>query len=472
MARPLLRSSVFAVIAVLSLVLVSCDSATGDGDTSTTVGDTVASSSSTSSTTTEAPVTSLAPEQVPGSASESIPADVEAQMRSEIGVIALDVEESRGLPFLEVPIVTILDEEAFTERVNRQLQEDIDSEELADQEAMFKLLGMLPSDVVLEDLLVALLTEQVAGFYDGDAKEMVVPVSADGITPLQEIVIAHELVHALTDQHFEFNDTYEQLIEDGSVDDTTAYQAVIEGDATYQQFLYLEDMDPARAAQAAVESLAIDTDVLDAAPEWIQQDLTFPYEYGLRFTGFVVGEGGLKGVDETYLEPPISSEQIIDPNKYLRGEEPLPLEALVVDLPGWELADEATLGEWGIRLLLLETLTPGSLSQAAAGWGNDTYQLYRNGNDTTFVWSYLGESVEDAEDLANGLVEHARDVMGAGGAAESGGGLLFDTGSPWVFIDRIDDEIFFIASTDAAAGENVRGQLGIEIYRRMRRMPQ
>ena len=463
MARLHRRSRWFiAVLVAVAVLGAACDSSGGETTTSPAEGTTEAPGSSTSSTTTTlAPITSIPPDRVPGTASESISPEVEAQMRSEIGVIILDVEESRGLPFIEVPVITILDEQEFTERVNTQLQEELDEEEIAQQDALFTLLGMLDGDEDLGQILIDLYTEQVAGFYDGDTKEMVVPVSLDGITPLQEIIIAHELAHVLTDQHFDFNDDFELLVDDGNGDDATAFQAVIEGDATYQQFLYLESMDPARAAEAAVEALSADSSTLDSAPEWLQQDLAFPYEYGLRFAGFVIEQDGLKGLDEAYQAPPVSSEQIIDPNKFLRGEDPLPLEPLTVDLAGWDLAFERTLGEWGVRLLLLDTVTPGTLAQAVGGWGNDTYRFFVNGGDSAFVWSYLGESVEDAEDLANALVVHARDVMGAGGAVESGGGLLFETGSPWVFIDRVDDRIYFVASTDRAAGEQLRNQLGL-----------
>lgn len=457
MVRSRTYTALVAVLLALALVATACDS--GSDASSTSTGATGSETSST--TTTVPPVTSIPPDSVPGTASASIPPEVEAQMRSDIGVIILDVEESRGLPFLEVPTITILDEAEFTERVNTMLRNDIDQDEIAGSDALFTLLGMLDSDDDLFEMIVTLYTEQVAGFYDGDAKEMVVPVSADGITPLQEIVVAHELVHALTDQHFEFNTEFERLIDEGIGDDATAFQALIEGDASYQQFLYLESFDPAKAAQAALEAISIDSSTLAAAPAWLQRDLTFPYEQGLIFTEFVMEQNGLKGVDEAYQEPPTTSEQILDPNKYFRNEGPLPLEALTVELPGWELFDEATFGQWGTSLVLLETLTPGELSTATAGWGNDTYRVFLNGDDTAFAWSYLAESVEDAEDLANGLVAHARDTMGAGGAEESGGGLLFASGTPWVFIDRIDDRIYFVASTDAAAGADLRAQLGL-----------
>jgi hypothetical protein len=448
-------------IVVLALTAAACDSSDDGSATTTATSTDEAGTAPSSTTTTIPPASSIPPESVPGTASGSIPADVEAQMRSDIGVIILDVEESRGLPFIAVPTVTILDEAEFTERVNALLRNELDPEEVAGQGAMLELLGMLEPDADYFDLLVTLFTEQVAGFYDGDAKEMVVPVTVDGITPLQEIVIAHELVHALTDQHFEFNAELERLVDVGVGDDASAYQALIEGDASYQQFLYLESFDPAKAAEAALEALNTDRSVLESVPRWLQRDLSFPYEQGLTFTGFLMDQSGLKGVDEAYQEPPITTEQILDPNKFVRNEGPLPLEPLTVDLAGWELFDEATLGQWGIQLLLLETLTPGALSQAAQGWGNDTYRVFLNGDETAFAWSYLAESIEDAEDLANGLVAHARDTMGAGGAEESGGGLLFASGSPWVFIDRIDDRIYFVAATDSTAGEDLRSQLGL-----------
>lgn len=457
MASLVRRFSFLVLVLVVSIAVAACDSS-GDATTSSATDGT---GSTEATTTTEAPLTSLPTDAIPGTHSPSISDEVADQMRAQIGSMILSVEENRGLPFLSIPTVTILDDAAFTARVNETLQEDLDPDEIASQQAMLVLLGMLESEDDLGAMLVELYTEQVAGFYDPDEAELVVPVSVDGISPLEEIVIAHELTHALTDQHFDFNPEYERRLEDGTGDDATGILALIEGDASYQQFIYLEDMDPSRAAQAALESLGTDTAVLDSVPDWMVRDLAFPYNEGLVFTGFLMTDGGLKAVDEAYQSPPVSSEQILDPNKFVRGEGPETLAPLTVELDGWELADEGTLGEWGVRLMLMDTLTPGALSQASSGWGNDTYRLFTNGADTALAWSYLAETVEDAEDLTNALLSHARDAMGAAGSQESGGGLLFPTGDTWVFIDRIDDQIFFVASTNAAAGTDLRDQLGL-----------
>lgn len=448
-----------AIVMAFALIAAACDSS--GGSTSSTVAAETTTSSIAVTTTTEAPLTSIPSESIPGETSESISPEIAAAMRADIGVIMLDVEESRGLPFLEIPTVTILDESDFTARVRSTLEEDLDQEEIAGDQAIFELLGMLDGSTDLYQLIIDLSTEQVLGFYDPDEGELVVPVSADGITPLQEMTIAHELVHALSDQHFDFNDVYEERLDDGTGDDASSILGLVEGDATYQQFIFLETMDPSSAAEAVLESLSYDTSVLDSSPMWIQRDLAFPYEHGLVFTGFLVQEGGLKSVDEAYLDLPVSTEQILHPEKYLRSEVPSDLSTFSVELEGWELFDEATFGEWGIRLLLMDSLLPGEMTQAAAGWGNDTYSAFLTDGDSAIAWVYEGETVEDAEDLANGLIAHIRGTMDAGDSVESGGGLLFSGGETYVFIDRVEEKIFFVASTDHDAGASLREQLNL-----------
>ena len=451
------RRAIAVLVLAVALIAAACDSSSSSSTTQEPSDSSVAAET----TTTAAPLTSLPQDAIPGTNSPSISPEVAAEMREEIGVLILDAEESRGLPFLSIPTITILDQAEFTERVNTDLKADLAEEDLTTDEAFLKLLGMLEPGDDLESMIIELYTEQVAGFYDLETKELVVPVATDGITPLQSVTIVHELIHALTDQHFDFNDEYERRIDEGSGDDASAALALIEGDATYQQFLFLESMSPEDAASAALEIQSIDATVFESMPAWLQRDLGFPYEKGLTFVGQIMSTSGLKGVDDAYKEMPISTEQVLDPNKYLRNEQPEQMTPLTVDLPGWELAEESTFGEWGIQLLLTEAVTPGAVTQAAAGWGNDTYRFFTNGGDSAITWSYLGETETDAEDLANALIDHVTDVMGATNGQESLGGLLYDGANPYVFIDRIDDKVIFIASTDLEAVESLREQLGV-----------
>ena len=148
-------------------------------------------------------------------------------------------------------------------QTSADLEEEIDGEELAVDTRLMRLLGLLEPTEDLETMLVERYTEQVAGFYDGDTEEMVVPAAPEGFTALQRLTVLHELVHALTDQHFDFNDEFETLIDEGNGDDSSAYQALIEGDATRSQFVYMESMSPIEAVEAAKEALTYASPVLD-----------------------------------------------------------------------------------------------------------------------------------------------------------------------------------------------------------------
>lgn len=412
-------------------------------------------------TTTTSTTTTLPPAEIPGEASPSLdPATVELTRRQVAGLLAV-TEEVRGLPFLEVPTVTILDGPDFSARVAEMVAEELDADELVRDARFFVMMGMLDADVDLRTFLVDLYTEQVAGFYDGDTKELVVPASPDGFSALQKVTVVHELIHGLTDQHFEFNDEFERRLDEGNGDDAAALQALIEGDATYFQVVYMESLPPLEALDAAREALSYDTSLLDAAPAWLRDDLVFPYDQGLTFVTDLVSGGGIAAVDDAYQEPPITTEQVLDPTRYRRREGPRDLPPLVVELPGWDLHDEGTLGEWGLRLILTGTLPPGMVTQTAAGWGNDRYLILTRDEDTAFVLRYRGDAEQDAEDVADGLVAHARERMGAGAPREAGGGLLFDRGETWVFIDRVGEEVWFVASTDPAAGAELRSRLGL-----------
>jgi len=451
------RLLLVALLAFVVLVVSACDNSSDGATSTTTSGSPNGATATTSSTTTT--LGDLDPSDVPGTHSPSISDEIDTLMREELGVLILEVEASRALPFLTIPTVTILDETEFTERVQAMISEDLDPAEIAGDEAFFKLMGMLDDAADLQSMLLDIYGEQVLGFYDPELGEMVVPSAPDGFSPLQRTVVFHELTHALTDQHFDYADVLDARAEVGTADEFAAGLAVVEGDATYQQFLFLEALDPLDAVDAALEALGADTSALDAAPEWVALDLAFPYEQGLVFTNQLIEEGGLKAVDEAYQDLPTTTEQILEPRKYLRREEPGAIAPMQVTLGGWEAFRNDSFGEWGVRLLLNDTVTPGMVTQAASGWDNDTYRLLLNGSDIAIAWHYVAESEQDAEDLVNALIAHARGPMGASNPRESGGALFFEGGGTSVFIDRIESEFYFIASTDSTAVGNLRVQL-------------
>lgn len=454
-----------ALLLGIALLGAACNDAGGD-TTTTTPGTTTNASTPDSTTappsTTEAPTATTTPPSV--SASPDMDQAVVDRLTEQIIELIRETEEVRGLPFLTQPDVAILTPDELAARVRTDLEEEIDSDELAVDTRLMQLIGLLGPNEDLESMLVELYTEQVAGFYDGDTGELVIGGEAADLTPLTKSVIVHELVHALTDQHFLFNDDFQAMFDEERFDEGSAFQALIEGDATYFQLLYVEQLPLDEQFALATEALAQmgNTSVFDAVPAWVQDDLAFPYDSGQFFVQSLVDSGGIAAVDTAYTTRPVSTEVVMHPKRYESGEQVLDIEPVNVELAGYELHESSSHGEWGIRLLLSEVDGPGVAAQAANGWGSDSYQVLYDSNDVVMVMAYKGDTEDDAFELTDALIAHATETMDMGEGESAGGGLVFTAeDGRYVFVDRIGDGLVYVVATDAAAGESVRSQVRV-----------
>ena len=221
------------------------------------------------------------------------------------------------------------------------------------EKAFARLLGILPEEVDLAAAIEDLYAEQVVGYYDGDTKELVV-ARGEELTALGRTIVVHELVHALADQHFDMSATLDRLLEEERWDEAAALQALAEGDATYFQMVYLQEIPPDEQVQAVLESLQADTTVLDSLPDWFGEDLAFPYEKGFGFVERLIAEGGAAAVDQAYTHLPTTVEQIMHPNAYFSLEPARPVALAATALEGYEVYEEGEFGEWNLMLYLLE----------------------------------------------------------------------------------------------------------------------
>jgi hypothetical protein len=210
----------------LILVVAACSGATGDA--TTTIGGTGTTAVGGSLTTTgETAETTTLPEptwtELPGI--EDLPQDVQ----DELLALVRKTEELRGLVFVDPPLISVVSDAELERRVRALIEEE--SQDFPADDALYKLLGLLDEEVVLETLLTDLYGEQVAGFYDGETRELVVPIRSDGFSPIQKATMIHELTHSLTDQHFQFDPIMEQIFDEERLDEGLHYQALVEGDA-------------------------------------------------------------------------------------------------------------------------------------------------------------------------------------------------------------------------------------------------
>ncbi len=208
--------------------------------------------------------------------------------------------------------------------------------------ATLRAMGLLGADQDIVALTNRLYDAQVLGFYDFDAKRMVV-VSDSGLTPEARITYAHEYTHALQDAAFDSGAAVKQVT--GQHDRELALLGLEEGDASVAMVLW------AIGHLSSVEMSGItETPLPDMSgiPAWMVTLLEYPYLAGSTFVSQLYAPGGWDAVNAVYADLPASSEQVLHPAKYLSHEAPMTVAP--IDLPGalgggWTTATDSTMGE-------------------------------------------------------------------------------------------------------------------------------
>src|SRR2546423_447344 len=328
----------------------------------------------------------------------------------------------------------------------------------ASQKTLVKL-GLVPGNFRLRDYVVKLLREQVAGFYEPKTKEFYLAAWL----PLaeQKKVMAHELMHALQDQHFNLR-RFEKWPK-GDADAELAAHALVEGEATLIMILYdLEQSGLHGIDITKIDSLTerlLDNDaeasdpnypVLTAAPRVLRENLQFPYIYGAGFTQAVLKSGAWRGLDAAYTTLPASSEQIMHPEKYLAHE--MPVKVALADLAatlgkGWKRADQDVNGEFGYFVILSEFLPKFRARAAAAGWGGDAYAFYENsaGGTSALVQYTTWDTPADAREFFAAYSERSEQRYKLKhDAADKATRRVYETSEGLVSIELRDKDVMMI----------------------------
>lgn len=439
-----------SLILALSLVVVSCTSSgeptttSGSGgvtSTTTTPGETTTTGGGATTTTAPRVTTTTAADL---SGVEGLSDEVRAQLEELIRV----AQEIRELPFLSPPTIKVVSEEELEQLVRADLEEQ--SEDFPADEALYKMLGLLNEEADFQQTILDLYGEQVAGFYDGDTGEIVVPTREDGFSILQQGTIVHELVHAITDQHFGFHDEFSAMIDEERLDQASAYQALIEGDAVLAEVLWVQTLTQSQIGEFIAESLGVDSSALDAAPRFLTESLLFPYDSGLSFVQdlYLGADGNWAEVNDaysTFAGLPPSTEQVIQPDDYTR-DLPVPVEIPEVDLAGYELERTSVWGELGFRLLLNQGQGEDTVAEAADGWGGDSYHQWFDGENAALLIVYQGDSQTDVDELEQALLDFANEAFPE---------------DHFAWVDQLEGDLYFIAADETPVGEQIRSRVGL-----------
>jgi hypothetical protein len=344
-----------------------------------------------------------------------------------IDEVSAAVAELRGLEFRQAVTVQVIDDDAAREHVIQRIDAFMPAEQLEAVERAYGLLGLLPPGTDILQAYLDAMREQAGGFYDPQTKSFyLLDDIPAGMGPM---LASHELTHALEDQHFDIDGRLLSSIDND--DRLFALSAVHEGSATLLMTVFVMqqtmrgELDPASMLEYA-ESEAMRAEVLHSLPELIRRQLMAPYMLGAGF--FVDGNvfaavgGGYpqEKVDRAYAASPLSSEQILHPERYwdeARRDDPRPVSLGDVGAvlgPEWQRSFGGVLGEISLGLMV-GAPTPddfGALdiyggdawtNAAATGWDGDRWELWLRGDDAVALLGTVWDGPEDAREFAAAL---------------------------------------------------------------------
>ena len=283
----------------------------------------------------------------------------------------------------------VLSKDNFRKMVEEGVKDAETSKETRAAEIALKMFGLVPQDFNLARESGDLLAEQAAAFYDYRKKRLFVLDSTKADSE-QLVALAHELAHALADQQHPLR----KFISDADGDEqSTARQAVIEGQASWLSWAYLSKRTggPGEVPKALVDRLAEgagasgdDFPVFTQAPLYIRESLTFPYTEGMRFQDVVYRELGTGAFDRVFRDPPRSTQHIMHPQTYLMGRMPtkpvLPRleETAGRDARRFRILTDGDVGEFDYGVLLRQYISETEGRAAAAHWRGGVYRLYEH----------------------------------------------------------------------------------------------
>jgi hypothetical protein len=446
--------------------------------------------------------TPASPSQAPEEKEVKItPHEAEELFHSVDEILAFDSKQT-GLPIKKQVKRRLTSRDEVVAYLTKHMKDE-DVKRLQRSELVLKKFGLLPHEFDMEKLLVDLLREEVAGYYDPKTKT----VNLLDWVPLeeQEPVLAHELTHALQDQTIGLDkwmkkgekdlgeikkDPTPEDIENDEIDD--AREAVIEGQAQAMMFQYAlapagrsvtDSPDLVEGMEADTLTGTSSTKVFNEAPIFMKESLTFPYSYGMDFVVKLMANGGKeKAFAGVLANPPHTTRQIMQPETYLSGEkiEPMRLPEFKRDFKDYIKFDIGAMGEFDVAILIEQYAGKELSKRLYPDWRGGYYYAARPKNDAAaplgllYVsrWSSAERAAEFAGIYARSLgkrykkAEEVRDSSGASSdrSQERKVELLqgrhqWTTEEGAVVIEEKGDTVLVSESLDAATTETLEKEV-------------
>ena len=325
--------------------------------------------------------------------------------------------------------------------LEQQIKDEVKPDEIRTEELALKKLGLVPQNFDLAKNTVDLMTEQAAAFYDYRKKKLFLMEAAAASDGDQTTVLAHELAHALADQHFNLN----KYLHRGKTDDSSlARMAVMEGQATWLMYeVQAQKMGQSlTTSPAIVEAMSQASDpggqfpVLSQSPLYMRESLLFPYMQGLKFQQAVIVKMGKAGFAEVFRNPPENSQEILHPEKYMnRAAVKPPAMPVIETRSAYRELTNGSIGEFDHSILIQQYTGKTEAATLSPHWKAGAFELLEEKKKRHTVLLYASEWDDAAS--AQQMFEAYRRVLKGKWKT-----LVVKKESPGLFLGEGDDGFF------------------------------
>ncbi|MDP3980952.1 MAG: hypothetical protein Q8Q33_06050, partial [Chlamydiota bacterium] len=326
--------------------------------------------------------------------------------------ISQKVEKIRELAFIKEPRIKSLSQEAISRYLHQEIEKEYPDIKMEHDRKTLLTFGFIKETLDLKSTLLSLYDEQVGAFYDVNKKTLFTNNNLPFSQLTYGAILAHEMTHALQDQHYEIDRLLNSEALDNNDDAKLAAQALIEGDATLVMQLYYTKSFNIDLLWDVLTFFFMDHHNLNNAPGIIRENMLFPYTYGNSFVLSLYAKNGWKAVNDAYLNPPTSTEQIMHPERFLQHEDNslllhVPLPQLDEIFTNHIMIANNTLGEFNIHQLFKHYLGLQAKTSYSEGWGNDRFQIWEHTPDKhlDLIWVSVWDTQNDCVEFYRACIQ-------------------------------------------------------------------
>jgi hypothetical protein len=332
--------------------------------------------------------------------------------------VSATVERLRKLRFKTPVAVEVIDGATARKEFEAEIDDKARESARHTRDAWVQL-GLVPekTDLVAGELDLA--ETDVLGYYQSGSKTF--RLLSHVAERDARSVMAHELTHALEDQHYGLETLQKRATNE---DHAVAIRAVIEGSAMVTTLAMMQrEGGIGKAKEEAARASQERAKTVRGAPTFVQMRLMLPYTLGFSFLlrgkpwEWLYDGVRMEDVEQAYKDPPRSTREILHPEQYWGGRREKAAEVPLPDLSktlgaGWSHALTGSIGELGLTMLTGSQLKPDSfeallptewITPGATGNAGECYQHYVSGEQKVTVFLTRWESPRDADEFERSL---------------------------------------------------------------------